>query len=358
LRGSGDVKTRDLVLLWARAAGMCSHPDCKERLVLEAPKDAAVAVGEAAHIVARAKGGPRGDSTWDSSRIHSYDNLILLCAHHHTVIDRLPVEYSAERIRIWKAEHEAWVDASTSRVTTPLPWTAIFQEDTARRIDVDDAIAAMGHGQRVFETLELRADIARQGWVAAAAHEARSVLALLASTPPERCRFSVFSLGRIPLAVQLGYVLGDRARVCLYHYDRDGGTWQWPDEKPGTTLTLRELPGSGAAASIRVSLSARVAREDAAPAAFDIEIAPPSPSVRWLRSADQLTELAQLYEQALARVRERGCERIHLYYAGPAAGAIAFGRAYNPRMNPPLELYEYRHGGRPCYEPVLSLNAS
>jgi hypothetical protein len=68
-----------------------------------------------------------------------------------------------------------------------------------------------------------------------------------------------------------------------------------------------------------------------------------------------LTHLAHLYQQALSLVRERACPRVHLYYAGPAAGAIAFGRAYNPRMNPPLQLYEYRRGRSPCYEPVLSL---
>ena len=47
---------------------------------------------------------------------------------------------------------------------------------------------------------------------------------------------------------------------------------------------------------------------------------------------------------------------MHLYYAGPAAGAIAFGRSYNPRMNPPLDVFEYRRSARPCYEPVLTLN--
>jgi hypothetical protein len=71
-----------------------------------------------------------------------------------------------------------------------------------------------------------------------------------------------------------------------------------------------------------------------------------------------LTELARAYERALVEIRARGCRRIHLFYAGPAAGAVAFGRAYNPRMNAPLELYEYRHGATPSYEPVLTLNRS
>jgi hypothetical protein len=40
--------SRDLLLLWARAAGMCSHPDCKRRLVVEGgPGEEATPVGEA-----------------------------------------------------------------------------------------------------------------------------------------------------------------------------------------------------------------------------------------------------------------------------------------------------------------------
>jgi hypothetical protein len=340
---------------------MCSHPDCKERLVLDAPEDQPVTVGEAAHIVARAGSGPRGDHTWSPTRLHSYDNLILLCANHHTLIDRRPEEYPAQQIRTWKLEHEAWVRAATSKTPSPLAWSAIFQDDAARRIDLDEAMGAMGQGHKAVETLELRGEVAQKGWEAAAAEEARGLLGLLASTPAERYRFAVFSLGRIPLAVQLGYVLGDRARVALYHYDRDAASWRWPGETAEPTLALEETSGADAdegEASIRVSLSARVRREDAGRTALDIEIAAKAPSVRWLRSPAQLTELARLYEQALTRIRERGCRRIHLYYAGPAAGAIAFGRAYNPRMNPSLELYEYSHGCRPCYEPVLTLNRS
>jgi hypothetical protein len=99
-----------------------------------------------------------------------------------------------------------------------------------------------------------------------------------------------------------------------------------------------------------------VARRGTARSSIDAEVRADEASVHWLSAPDQLTKLSRLYEQALRRIRESGCRLIHLYYAGPAAGAIAFGRAYNPRMNPPLQLYEYHHGSRPGYEPVLRLN--
>jgi len=109
-------------------------------------------------------------------------------------------------------------------------------------------------------------------------------------------------------------------------------------------------------AAIRVSLSAAVHPDPALRAGFEIDIRVPSPSVRWLRSRAQLIELARIYEQVLDAIRLRGSRRIHLYYAGPSAGAIAFGRAYNPRMNPPLVVYEYNRDAAPPYRQVLILN--
>jgi hypothetical protein len=340
---------------------MCSHPDCKEYLVFEASENDPVTVGEAAHIVARSRNGPRGEFRTPGQPVHTYDNLILLCSHHHTVIDRAHECYSVEQLHSWKAEHEAWVRASTHHAPEPLPWNMIFHEDADCRIDAADAASALGAGNAPTRSLALTDAVERDGWRAAAAAHARSVESLVAGTPPDQRRFAIFSLGRIPLAVQLGYVLNDRARVQLYQYDRDRATWHWPAANAPSGLTLRESTprrSTNPAASLRVSLSAPVSRDLVPPAALDLEIATPAPSVRWLRAAEQLTELARLYETALAGLRARGCTRVHLYYAGPAAGAIAFGRAYNPRMNPPLELYEYRHDATPRYEPVFTLNGS
>src|SRR5579883_1407988 len=60
-RKLGEVRTRDLIVLWGRAAGRCSHPECKMPLVAEATEESeAAGVGQAAHIVAPGSRGPRG----------------------------------------------------------------------------------------------------------------------------------------------------------------------------------------------------------------------------------------------------------------------------------------------------------
>ena len=76
------MRTADLVLLWARAAGRCNFPDCK--ILLHENNEL---VGHAAHIIAHAESGPRGNAAPIRYRIDCYDNLILLCAHHHMIVD-------------------------------------------------------------------------------------------------------------------------------------------------------------------------------------------------------------------------------------------------------------------------------
>lgn len=57
-----SVSTVDVKILWARAAGRCSMPDCRRELTPESDNVAAggIVVGENCHIVAEKADGPRG----------------------------------------------------------------------------------------------------------------------------------------------------------------------------------------------------------------------------------------------------------------------------------------------------------
>ena len=81
------------------------------------------------------------------------------------------------------------------------------------------------------------------------------------------------------------------------------------------------------------------------------------PDVLWLRSPEQLVALSRHFQAILKRLRERvpRCRLIHLFYAGPTGGAIVLGQAVNPRMNPPVALYEYSRQRAPRYEHVVTL---
>lgn len=102
------IPVRDQKMLWGAAAGRCSFPRCGKPLVAESsPLDRAVLLGEMAHIVAETLDGPRGQSPLPLEQRNRYDNLILLCTEHHTIIDGQPATYMVEGLHRFKAEHEA-----------------------------------------------------------------------------------------------------------------------------------------------------------------------------------------------------------------------------------------------------------
>jgi len=110
-----SVEARTKQILWTRAGGVCSVPDCRQPLIKEASTaDPPVLLGEIAHIVAQSPGGPRRDSAWQPSHIDAYENLILLCHKCHETVDQQPKTYPVEKLLQFKKDHEEWVRTKLS----------------------------------------------------------------------------------------------------------------------------------------------------------------------------------------------------------------------------------------------------
>lgn len=98
-----SISNLDIKMLWGRAGGRCSKPDCDEDLTaLIETKN--YTVGEMAHIIGNkptaARGTPEGGAD-------TYNNLILLCPTHHTHIDKAPEDtYTVEMLHDWKKQQE------------------------------------------------------------------------------------------------------------------------------------------------------------------------------------------------------------------------------------------------------------
>jgi hypothetical protein len=180
-------------------------------------------------------------------------------------------------------------------------------------------------------------------------------------------RFAVFSLAPIPLAIHLGFLLSDRVEVNCYQYHREAHTWRWPGGKAraDTSFEVSGLPqhavDNPTAVAVCVQLSALIAAEDvreAAPnTACHISIRAAEPDVMWLCPPEQLQELARVMRRVLASVRAARprCCAVHLFYAGPTGGAVALGQTINPRMNPPVHVYQYSQQTSPRYQLALTL---
>lgn len=93
----------DIKLLWGRAGGMCSKPDCTEDLTALVESGNYI-VGEMAHVIGRK---PTAKRSTPEGGPDTYNNLILLCPTHHTHIDKAPEgTFPAELLHDWKRKQE------------------------------------------------------------------------------------------------------------------------------------------------------------------------------------------------------------------------------------------------------------
>lgn len=103
------VKDSTRKTLWSRSRDQCAFPGCLQALTVDLSTNEGSpmvkAIGQEAHIRAQSIGGPRYDR--DYSDVHGYDNLLLVCPTHHSIIDaNNGVDYSVEELLEIKKTHE------------------------------------------------------------------------------------------------------------------------------------------------------------------------------------------------------------------------------------------------------------
>src|ERR1700740_3702547 len=88
--------------LYALSGNLCAFPDCPVLLV----EDAGASIGEICHIRAEKPKGPRFDPAWSAAELASFDNLIVLCPTHHTIIDKKPGQFTVKVLEQMKAARQ------------------------------------------------------------------------------------------------------------------------------------------------------------------------------------------------------------------------------------------------------------
>jgi hypothetical protein len=107
-RKRSELSDPELKLLFGEANNRCAFRDCGTILASVDDAGGAVILGEAAHIVAAGRQGPRGNEPVDElERDKRASNRILLCASHHTIVDKRPYVYTVEVLRQMKRDHIA-----------------------------------------------------------------------------------------------------------------------------------------------------------------------------------------------------------------------------------------------------------
>jgi len=103
------ITDKNRKILWARSGNRCAI--CRVPLVVEqTAQDSESVVGDECHIISASQSGPRHDPEFSAAQFDALDNLILLCATHHKMVDDQQETYTAEVVRSIKRNHEGWVE--------------------------------------------------------------------------------------------------------------------------------------------------------------------------------------------------------------------------------------------------------
>ena len=105
-QGPRDYKSGTEKALFHLCSGTCYFPDCSTPVIRTVGEHRIVEV-EIAHIRGAKENSARYDGLMTNAERASFANLILMCAPHHKLIDRIsPDEYSVELLTKWKAINE------------------------------------------------------------------------------------------------------------------------------------------------------------------------------------------------------------------------------------------------------------
>jgi hypothetical protein len=349
---------RTLKILWGRAAGRCAVPECRVELIVDATThDPIVVIGDIAHIEASSNQGPRANRNLSAKDRNDYENLILLCKNCHCRFDAQKRANRVQDIKRLRRAHEAWVRTSLPERGRSLSGWRVLVLQGEHPIDTAQTVAALSPDYLRGKPTILTATN-RDSWADSYSRIQKVISTYLSQGDPFDNRFAVFPLAPVTACLAAGYALTNRPRVRLFQYHRTKDSWIWPQSKStGAKLKISGLPVNRSKRTGDVAvcfhLSAHICRADIPIPArsllnlVDVTIA--TPSVHWLVSPDQLESLGNVAGDVFASLLARlpNASRWHIFFAGPAPGAVKVGQQINPTMAPPIQLYEFnRAGGR------------
>ncbi len=169
--------------------------------------------------------------------------------------------------------------------------------------------------------------------------------------------YHIYSITKIPLAIYYGAILQETNKFLLHQWRRrkDEHTWVWNqelDKKKDTDNILITRPeekyiNDSNPAILKIEISAKIDNESIErlniPMNNLYSLSVIYPSVNWLQTQNQLNVICREYRRLFEQISEiYKKSEINLFYAGPIPVAIFIGQIFNPRIYPPLVIYNWQ----------------
>ena len=347
-------------ILWGRAAGRCQK--CNRPLSWDPQTKADANLAEAAHIIGFSDKGPRPERDIPEDLINDISNLMLLCRLCHTpVVDTRKEEYTVERLREMKRDHEDRVERVTAigqeRSSHILLYGAnvgdhnplVSYQVAAPALIPDDRFPASKTPLVLGMVNSAFRDRTGDFWQI----ESQQLHTMVKQHVQPRLQagdvehLSIFAIAPQPLLVLLGHLLCDinyGARVYQLHREPPG--WTWQDHPDGFEYRVEHPDGATGEPALVLALSAAITDkrvfaqigEDAA--IWRITI--PEPDNDYLKSAQQLQQFRELIRPLLDEIKDRYSNGtlLNAFPAAPVSICVELGRAIQPKAHMPLCLWD------------------
>lgn len=349
--------------LWVAAGGRCEFTGCNQRLDQNTITKQKLFVGEHAHIIADSPQGPRGNEE-SKSLAHEASNLMLLCRECHKTIDARAESYPTELLRKMKKTHEERIqrlydiDQTSTSVAVVLRHP-IKQAHVPHFTDQDVANAILKnssfrHGPGAVIDLDFRQnqsqDTDPEYWsqVTRQMRERFERQFHLVSDKAPPTHLSVLGFAPMHMNMQLGVLLGNKTAAATFQWDRTRETWDFPAQrqaKPQQVQMPEVPPASGdRQLAIALAFSAEVALDavhEAVPGVPVVRFGVPRPTPMLVEDADDIRQFRSDITALMARVRNAGYTRVHLFPAMPLSLAVELGRQVLPKADPPIDVWDY-----------------
>jgi hypothetical protein len=357
-----QIPNKIQVALWAKAGGRCEYRGCNEDLIgdlIAGREDGKF--GFIAHIVADSADGPRGAQVRSPLLAKDLNNLMLLCAKHHKGVD---VDYLADHpenvLAEMKAEHEDRIAIVTGIAEERAAHVIRFAADIGQRdalVSTRSIFMAMPPDRHPAEGRTIDIELVGCDY---ADHEANywkiqqeNLRRVFARKVKERIeqkevrQLSVFALAPQPLLIELGHLLGDIVPVTVHQRYREPATWRWQADQPAIKFRIGEYEGSpNVPIALKLALSATVTDDRIlAVLGEDVgiwSITAESPHNDIMRRSEDLVEFKRQLRRLFDRIKAVHGEDavINVFPALPNSAAVEVGRAWMPKADLPLNVYD------------------
>ena len=357
--------------LWGMAAGRCEI--CNKLLYLDSHYGDDANFAENAHIHAVGKTGPRHVDSMTKDEINNIDNLMLLCAEHHHLIDTKPENYLSDFLIVQKKTHENRIrrlteiqDADSCKIVTF--FSNIDNVDVFNTVSVlRRASVKCGLYPKQGEPIELHSGSVTKYIPSKEIMQIQvdvlenQVKQYFGSIVKKEDVVALFALAPQPLLFELGYLLCDQLNIRVFQCHREGDKWAWPEDQSVVDfLTCKSRNESETVIALVVDLSAEIVDQRIINvlgekcSIYHLTISEPNRVfVKNPHIQDSFVRAFRLLMEKIKNDNPKAKE-ICLFPAMPASLAVRAGMDIMPKVDLPIKIYD-QLSRKNCFEETITI---